>query len=109
MDKLEKNLIDQKRGKFRHFCSLKRVILRRENAEKEEERRKGEKSETWRTRLGDFLYVACCTNKMPRYNPKKALAKAAGKPTFKKDKQRESTGLTTVSYTHLTLPTILLV
>jgi tryptophanyl-tRNA synthetase len=31
---------------------------------------------------------------MPRYNPKKALAKAAGKPTFKKDKQRESTGLT---------------
>ena len=70
------------------------MILRRENAEKEEERRKGEKSETWRTRLGDFLYVAYCTNKMPRYNPKKALAKAAGKPTFKKDKQRESTGLT---------------
>ena len=31
---------------------------------------------------------------MPRYNPKKASAKAAGKPTFKKDKRRESTGLT---------------
>jgi hypothetical protein len=31
---------------------------------------------------------------MPRYNPKKASAKAAGKPTFEKDKRRESTGLT---------------